>query len=79
MWRIYSDMKGTNQWGFAAFLGNISVSQLSTNAMGFFFIILIVPDDSMERNVDGKLMFPVFKVARFFSKYCVYCCSFNYR
>lgn len=65
MWRISSDMKGTNQWGFAAFLGNISVSQLSTNAM-FFFIILIVPDDSMERNADGKLMFPVFKRPNYF-------------
>lgn len=34
-------MKGTNQWGFAAFLGNISVSQLSTNAMGFFLLFLL--------------------------------------
>lgn len=32
----------------------------------FFFIILIVPDDSMERNADGKLMFPVFKRPNYF-------------
>lgn len=71
MWRISSDMKGSKQWGFAALLGNISVSQLSTNAM-YIYIYIIVPDDSMERNVNGKLMFPVFIVAKFFFPIIVY-------